>query len=90
MVFDVKRSENFKKQFKKLSFQDQSIVEKALTMMSTDLRHPSLRTKPIQGRKGLFESSANMSIRIIWRYDENKNAVILLLHIGKHDILKRY
>jgi mRNA-degrading endonuclease RelE of RelBE toxin-antitoxin system len=90
MIFDVERLEYFKKQYKKLSYQDQIIVEKAIKIMKTNIRHPSLRTKPIQGRKGVYESSANMDIRIIWRYDDNKVAVILLLHIGHHDILKRF
>lgn len=50
--------------------------------------HPSLRTKKIQGADGIWESSVNMDIRIIWFY-ENKE-LILLLDIGHHDILNKF
>jgi len=32
-----------------------------------------------------MESSINMSIRILWRFEGNK--IILLMQIGQHDIL---
>jgi len=47
----------------------------------------SIRTKRIQGTVKLFESSANMDIRIIWYYEGDK--IIFLLDVGHHDILKR-
>ena len=39
-------------------------------------------------QKDLYESSINMSIRIIW-YFENEE-LIILVDIAHHDILKRY
>lgn len=50
--------------------------------------HPSLRTKKIQGAEGMWESSVNMDIRIIWFYENNE--LILLLDIGHHDILNKF
>jgi mRNA-degrading endonuclease YafQ of YafQ-DinJ toxin-antitoxin module len=46
---------------------------------------PSLRTKKVQGLQGVFECSINMDIRVLWTYKEGK--LILLIDIGRHDIL---
>lgn len=48
----------------------------------------TLRTKKIQGAEGMWESSVNMDIRIIWFYENNE--IILLLDIGHHDILNKF
>jgi mRNA-degrading endonuclease YafQ of YafQ-DinJ toxin-antitoxin module len=56
--------------------------------MANDPHHPALRTKHIHAERGLFESSANMDIRIIWHYQETD--AIALLDVGHHDILKKY
>jgi mRNA-degrading endonuclease YafQ of YafQ-DinJ toxin-antitoxin module len=50
--------------------------------------YPSLRSKKLKGRFGHFESSVNMDIRIVWRYENRK--IIILLDVGHHDILKKY
>ncbi|XFA98598.1 hypothetical protein ACAG96_06955 [Candidatus Izemoplasma sp. B36] len=39
-----------------------------LEIFIEDHKHPSLRTKKIKGSDILFESSINMSIRVIWIY----------------------
>jgi len=44
--------------------------------------------KRIQGTDRLFESSANMDVRIIWYYEGNK--LIALVDVGHHDILKQF
>jgi len=44
-------------------------------------------TKKIKGSEILFESSINVSIRVIGTYRDDK--VILMLDIGHHDILNR-
>ncbi|MCM1125331.1 MAG: hypothetical protein NC429_02560 [Lachnospiraceae bacterium] len=45
-------------------------------------------TKRIQGTKDLFECSVNMDIRIIWYYEDDK--LIILVDVGRHDILDQY
>ena len=50
--------------------------------------HPSLRTKKIQGSDGIWESSVNMDIRIIWFYENDE--LIILLDIGHHDMLNKF
>lgn len=36
--------------------------------MLVNPRHPSLRSKKIQGTDNIFEASVNMDIRITWQY----------------------
>jgi len=43
--------------------------------------------KKIKGSDILFESSINMSIRVIWTY-QNEN-LIFMIDIGHHDILNK-
>ncbi|MDR2692650.1 MAG: hypothetical protein LBB74_00335 [Chitinispirillales bacterium] len=56
--------------------------------LEDDPFYPSLRTKKLKGKSGRYESSVNMDIRLIWRFENGK--IILLLNIGHHDILKNY
>ncbi|SCM78739.1 Cytotoxic translational repressor [uncultured Sporomusa sp.] len=53
-----------------------------LALMIENPRHPSLRTKKIQGQEGIFEASVTMGIRMTWQYTDDG---ILLRNIGEHD-----
>ena len=87
MKYEILFSSRFKKSFSKLQDKEKKIFYEKLSLFIENHRHPSLRTKKIKGSEILFESSINMSIRVIWTYqDEN---LILMLDIGHHDILKR-
>jgi len=87
MKYELLFSSRFKKSFSKLQDQEKRMFYKKLTIFVENHKHPSLRTKKIRGSQILFESSINMSIRVIWTY-KNDN-LILMLDIGHHDILKR-
>ena len=86
MKFKISYSERFKKHYKKLQEIEKKQVKRKIELLSDNPHHPSLRTKHIQGTEGLFECSVNMSIRILWFYEDN--SIIILLDIGHHDILK--
>ncbi len=75
-------TEKFKKGYKKLATDEQKVIQKKLLLMSRNPQHPSLRTKKVQGTRGIFECSVNMSIRITWQYDGDS---ILLRAVGPHD-----
>jgi mRNA interferase RelE/StbE len=87
MELEIYLSHQFKKSFKKLSSTDQEIFFKKMDLFINDSFHPSFRTKHLHGSKVLMESSINMSIRVIWRYETE--SLILFLDIGHHDILRR-
>ncbi len=76
-------SDSFKKNVSNLSFEEKRILKKKLTLLFQNTKHPSLRTKKIQGHQSIFESTMNMGIRITWQYV--KEDVILLRKVGPHD-----
>jgi len=88
MTYEFAYSNKFKNHYKKLSTAEKKLITNKLVLLSKDPSHPSLRTKRIQGTDRLFESSANMDVRIIWYYEGNK--LIALVDVGHHDILKKF
>jgi len=87
MTYEILFSTRFKKSFSKLKNQDKRLFYNKLSLFIENHRHLSLRTKKIKGSEILFESSINMSIRVIWTY-QNEN-LILMIDIGHHDILNK-
>ena len=85
MSYKITYTKSFKKHYKKLSDNEKKQTKKKLSFFIDNPTHPSLRTKKIKGTDGLWESSVNMDIRIIWYYEDNE--MIILLDIGHHDIL---
>ena len=88
MSYKITYSKSFKKHYKKLSDTEKKQTKKKLEFFVESPTHPSLRTKKIQGTDGIWESSVNMDIRIIWFYENNE--LIFLLDIGHHDILDKF
>jgi addiction module RelE/StbE family toxin len=81
-------SERFKKHYKNLHPTLQKQILEKVDVLTVSPTHPSLRTKRLKGTNDLYECSINMSIRLIWHY-ENQN-IIILLDVGNHDMLKLY
>ena len=88
MKYQIIFSRGFKKSFHKLDSSERNLFYSKLKLFVENHQHPSLRTKKIQGSDILFESSINMSIRVIWTYKGDN--LILMLDIGRHDILKKF
>lgn len=76
------RTERFKRMYKKLGAQQREQIKKALKLMATDMQHPSLRIKRVQGTRSIWEASASMHLRItfMWQGD-----LIVLRNCGEHD-----
>ena len=81
-MYKLKPSKEFEKGLKKLSVNEQRQTAAKLRVFVQNPFHPSLRTKKVQGFKGVFEMSVNMDIRILWKY--KKGTLILLIAIGHH------
>lgn len=75
-------SELFVEKTKLFSIEARRALKNKLELMIENPRHPSLRTKKIQGQDNIFEASITMDIRITWQYTEDG---ILLRNIGEHD-----
>lgn len=87
MKYEILFSSGFKKSFSKLEAGEKKIFYRKLALFVENHKHPSLRTKKIKGSEILFESTINMSIRVIWTYQ--KDRVIIMLDIGQHDMLQK-
>ena len=87
-MLQITYTERFQKHFKDLNTNEKKQFKNKLTIFAQNPMHPSLRTKRIQGTKDLFEFSVNMDIRVIWFYEGD--ALVALIDIGHHDILKNY
>ena len=78
----IEYSDSFREGVQRLSPEAKKQLKKKLELMIVNPRHPSLRSKKIQGCDGIFEVSVNMDIRMTWQYTEDG---ILLRKIGDHD-----
>jgi len=84
-MYQLERLKTFTKCLKKLSANEQSAVERKLVVLAKDPFYHSLRTQKYRSRKGVYESSVNMDIRVLWTFEDGR--IILLRDVGHHDIL---
>lgn len=88
MGYQLTFTPKFKKHYKQFPLSLQKKVNSKLKYLSENPAHPSLRTKRIKGSKGLWESSVNMDVRIIWKYEGS--SIIFTVDIGHHVVLEKY
>ena len=79
----IEYSDIFLEQFKKLPKDIQKKIRKAIRLLASDPKHPSLRSKPIRGAKGIFEVSPDMHYRMT--YERLPGDVLRLRVVGLHD-----
>jgi len=84
-MFQVTFTNKFQKHYKKLSLNEKKQIRKTISLLVSNPTHPSLRSKLLQGKDGIFESSVNMRIRILWYYE--KDQIIFILDVAQHDDL---
>ena len=87
-MLQITFTDRFQKHFKSLTDVEKKQFKNKLAVFAENPMHPSLRVKRIQGTSDLFEFSVNMDIRVIWFYEGD--ALVALVDIGHHDILKKY
>jgi mRNA interferase RelE/StbE len=80
----IRRTESFLKDYRKLSPEIRQRVDKQLTLLLGNPRHPSLRLKKIKGTDKL-EMRVTKGYRITMRLDRD---VLELRRVGTHDLLK--
>lgn len=88
MKLKITYTKRFSKHYLNLNNKEKELFKEKLDTFIKNPRHPSLRTKKIQGSDGLWEFSVNMDIRVIW-FKEN-NELVILVDIGHHDILNKF
>ncbi|ACL18663.1 conserved hypothetical protein [Desulfitobacterium hafniense DCB-2] len=78
------KTRGFDLDFASLSLLEMKQTVKALRLLATNPRHPSLQTHKVKGTC-FMEAYVNMDIRIL---SERTSDTIILKAVGHHDILK--
>ena len=76
------RTERFKRAYKKLYLGQQNVIKRAISLMSDNINHPSLRVKRVQSTKETWEASAAMDLRITFEWEGD---TITLRNCGEHN-----
>ncbi len=79
----IEFSEAFIKQFNALPEDVQKKVRKCIRLLAENPKHPSLRSKAVQGAKGIYEASPDMHYRIT--FERLPGDVLRLRVVGLHD-----
>jgi mRNA-degrading endonuclease RelE of RelBE toxin-antitoxin system len=82
---EIRASRRFKKLYGSLPVLIREKVKKTLRLLAENPRHPSLRTKPIQGAKGLYEARIDEHYRLT--YERLPGDVLQIRALGVHDDL---
>jgi mRNA-degrading endonuclease RelE of RelBE toxin-antitoxin system len=80
------RSNSFKRSFKKLPKFIQKKADRILILLASDLQHPSIRAKKIQGEYDVWEGRIDKFYRFTFQIEADE---ILLRSIGSHGITKK-
>jgi mRNA-degrading endonuclease RelE of RelBE toxin-antitoxin system len=75
-------TERFQRAYAELDDPQSELVKKALRLLTSNPRHPSLRVKKVQGTADIWEARASRSLRLTF---EMRDDVILLRNVGAHD-----
>ncbi len=79
-------SQKFKKQYRSLPKEIRDTFNEKLSLFLSDMLHPSLRVKKIQGVQNRWEGSITMKYRFTFHFEEE---TVVFRTIGTHDILLR-
>ena len=83
----ITRTSRFKKDFQKLPQRIQEQTIQKLRLLVTNIKHPSLRVKKVQGTNDEFELSITMNYRAKFRIETDS---YVLMRVGTHnEILRR-
>lgn len=80
------RAERFKKDFKSLPKEINQKLPKILERFSSDLRHPSLHVKKMEGTDDVWEMRVTDNYRITFQFLKEG---VLLRRVGTHNVLRR-
>lgn len=78
----IAKTDNFSKQYQKLSLKIQKKTDKQLNYLMKDIRHPSLRSKKIAGFEDVWEGRVDRFYRFAFHIEGD---IIILLRVGPHE-----
>jgi len=81
-MYQLFYTKKFIKTYRKLSPPIRKKVDKQISLLTKNLRHPSIRTKKLQGYDDVWEGRVDRSYRFVFSIETN---TIILLRVGPHD-----
>lgn len=78
----IKAYERFRRSYRELPSDVQKRADKQIAFLSENMYHPSLRTKKIKGREGIWEARVDYHHRLTFEIIED---TIFLRVVGNHD-----
>lgn len=82
----VQLLDGFRRDFHLLPEGIQKRVRKALALLEENPFHPSLHTKKIRGKQGVWEARVTIAYRVTFSWEGD---LITLRRVGTHNILRR-
>jgi mRNA-degrading endonuclease RelE of RelBE toxin-antitoxin system len=82
-VPEIELTKSFHRWYAKLPDKIKKKTQKALRILAENPRHPSLRSKPIEGAMGLFEARVDQKYRLT--FERLPDDVLRIRVVGKHD-----
>ncbi len=79
----IRYTKRFLSLFRKLPADIQLKVKKQIRLLAENPRHPSLRSKPIQGAMGIYEARIDRDYRLT--YERQVDDTLVLRVVGRHD-----
>ncbi len=80
---EIELTDTFHKGYANLPPEIKKKTKKALRLLAENPRHPSLRSKPIEGAKGIYEARVDRKYR--FTFERLHGDVLRLRVVGKHD-----
>jgi mRNA interferase RelE/StbE len=81
---NIKAYERFRRAYRELPLDVQRRIDKQVTFLSENMHHPSLRTKKIKGREGIWEARVDYHHRLTFEIVKD---TIFLRVVGNHDVV---
>jgi mRNA-degrading endonuclease RelE of RelBE toxin-antitoxin system len=78
----IRAYQRFRRAYRELPQNIQKKVDKQIGFLSEDMRHPSLHTKKIKGKEGIWEARIDIHHRLTFQIVED---TIFLRIVGNHD-----
>ena len=79
----IKLTRRFLKSFARLPKAIQEKIKKQIALLAENPRHPSLRTKPVQGTDGIYEARIDRDYRMT--YERQADDILVLRVVDRHD-----
>lgn len=78
----IRAYQSFKRAYSKLPAKIQTKVDKQITLLSENMSYPSLHSKKIKGKEGIWEARVDIHHRFTFEVVED---TIFLRVVGNHD-----